>query len=161
MGHFTPNLHQQRCVSWDVFLFDFFKFCMILWHIMISTQTWNIWNFQVFLEESFTVPQISFVPKTICLSLVQIYFVSHLFILHDFKSNMTRCYNEQTKVNICPSKGTPCLGQIRNFNSILGPQLVSLSWDSLKFLFKLKLLFPKSFSSHFFQHHCTRANQIF
>ena len=84
----------------------------------------KIWNIRVVRKiEPFTVPQICFVSfdhqSTVA---AQSYFISYLFIFLDFKSDMMRLCNEQDKNYIYKfSKESPCLWQIRYFNSILGP----------------------------------------
>ena len=60
----------------------------------------NIWNFHIFsnLRDLYCTPN-SFCPFDHQPAVAaQSYFISYLFIFLDFKSDMMRLYNEQTKV---------------------------------------------------------------
>ena len=69
------------------------------------------WIFKSFLKESFTycIPNLFFPFGYLPIVAGQSYFISYLFLLHDFNSDIMSLCNEQTKVAYLFSKEGPCL----------------------------------------------------
>ena len=96
--------HALFCCSWNFA-------CRV--HIITSRQMKyeTYWIFKSFLKESFTycIPNLFFPFGYLPIVAGQSYFISYLFLLHDFNSDIMSLCHEQTKVAYLFSKEGPCL----------------------------------------------------